>query len=90
MSRLLLLNTDLELGGTPEVIRQLERRLRAAGHAVEVACLGRYGPVAEQIVEQGGVVSAFDRRAMSVVSAVGDLHELIGERKFDRVLSFLM
>lgn len=90
MSRLLLFNTDLELGGTPEVVRQLDRQLRSAGYAVDVACLGRFGPVAEQIVEQGGRVWAFDRRARSVVGAVGDLHELVAERNVDRVLSFLV
>ncbi|MEM6315862.1 MAG: glycosyltransferase family 4 protein [Planctomycetota bacterium] len=90
MSRLLLFNTDLELGGTPEVLRQVERQLRAAGHRVEVACLGRHGPVAEQIVDQGGTVTAFDRRARGVFDAVGDLHELIDDHGVTHVLSFLV
>ena len=49
MRRILLLITDLQIGGTPNVVRELALRLTAAGDVhVEVACLAPWGPVADQ------------------------------------------
>ncbi|MFI5377999.1 MAG: glycosyltransferase family 4 protein [Tepidisphaerales bacterium] len=56
--RLLILVTDLEIGGTPTVVRELAIRLHARGHRVAVACLGRRGPVADQIASAGVDVTA--------------------------------
>lgn len=43
--RLLILNTDLLIGGTPRVVYELAKRLHAPtrGMEVEVACLARAG-----------------------------------------------
>ena len=91
MRRLLLLNTDLEIGGTPTVVRELAVRLRDAGAAqIEVACLGRRGPVADQIAEAGINVTALDARGPSDLLVLRRLIHLISDRKFDTVLSFLV
>lgn len=88
--RLLLFNTDLELGGTPEVVRQLAWHLGERGHIVHVACLGRYGPVAQQIAAAGFDVSAFDLGVRDLPKAVGRLRRLASEARLDAVLSFLV
>lgn len=86
MGRILLFNTDLELGGTPTVVRELARRLPA-----DVACLGRFGPVAEQIAEQDeGHVTAFNLRPRNALTAVRRLRQLVAEREVEVVLSFLV
>ena len=57
--RILLLITDLEIGGTPTVVRELATRLNAPpGVLVEVACLKGWGPVADQLRERGVRVHA--------------------------------
>jgi glycosyltransferase involved in cell wall biosynthesis len=89
---MLLLNTDLELGGTPTVVRELARRLHDPPRLhVEVACLGRWGPVAEQIKGAGIEVTAFGacgpRELRRVVRRLVDL---VRERRIDTVFSFLM
>ena len=90
MSCVLLLNTDLEVGGTPTVVRELARRLPDESMRVEVACLGRFGPVAEQIAADGGRVTAFDLKAWQMPLAVSKLRRLVREREIDAVLSFLV
>jgi len=91
LRRLLLLNTDLEIGGTPTVVRELAIRLRDAGAAqVEVACLGRRGPVADEIAEAGINVTALDARSASDLLVLRRLIRLISDRKFETVLSFLV
>ena len=91
MRRLLLLNTDLEIGGTPTVVRELAIRLRDAGAAqVEVACLGRRGPVADEIAEAGIGVTALDARGPSDLLVLRRLIRLISDRKIETVLSFLV
>ena len=88
--RLLLFNTDLEPGGTPTVVRELARRLRTCETDVEVACLGRSGPVAREIERDGGRVTAFDLGVRGLRSAVRRLRELVLDRRIDVVLSFLV
>ncbi len=90
MSRVLLFNTDLEIGGTPTVVRELARRLPACGVDIEVACLGRFGPTAEQIAGDGGTVHALNARVRQLPSAVQRLRNLVKLEKFDTVLSFLV
>ncbi len=60
-TRILLLITDLKIGGTPTVVRELALRLNAdEDFEVEVACLDGWGPVAEQLQEHGVSVTALE------------------------------
>ena len=90
--RILLLITDLQIGGTPTVVRELAVRLRAAGNAhVEVACLAPRGPVADELAAAGVAVTALG--ASSVVQAIDvvrKLVRLIDRQGIDTVLSFLV
>ncbi|MEL7237415.1 MAG: glycosyltransferase family 4 protein [Planctomycetota bacterium] len=88
--KLLLLNTDLEIGGTPTVVRELARRLPEHGVETSVACLGRVGPVAEQIAGDGIDVTAFDVRPRQILRGVSRLRALVDELQVDAVLSFLV
>jgi glycosyltransferase involved in cell wall biosynthesis len=88
--RLLLLITDLEIGGTPTVVRELSTRLFKAGVDVEVACLSRWGPVADQIKSAGVPVTALDAQGSSDWKVLGRLIHLIRERRFTTVFSFLI
>lgn len=88
--RLLLLNTDLELGGTPTVVRELALRLRSPMLEVEVACLSGWGPVAETLRQAGIQVTALGARHVADVWIIRRLINLIQERRIDTVLSFLL
>ncbi|HET6247914.1 MAG TPA: glycosyltransferase family 4 protein [Tepidisphaeraceae bacterium] len=90
--RILLLITDLQIGGTPTVVRELAIRLNAAGGAnVEVACLGKWGPVADQLARAGVTVTAFGaERTLDLPRTVRRLARLIRQREFDTVFSFLL
>lgn len=87
--RVLMLVTDLEMGGTPVVVREVSTRLRRLMH-VEVACLGGWGPVATQIDERGVGVTALDARSAWDVRVVGRLAQLVRAGDFDVVMSFLL
>lgn len=90
--RILLLNTDLEMGGTPTVVRELARRLHdpARGVHVEVACLGRFGPVADQIKQLGIDVTALGAKKAADLWVIRRLIDLVHERRIDTVFSFLV
>ncbi len=88
--RLLILVTDLEIGGTPTVVRELAIRLHGRGHSVAVACLGRRGPVAEQIAEAGVEVTALGALGRWDFRVFSRLLTLLRTREFDSVLSFLI
>jgi glycosyltransferase involved in cell wall biosynthesis len=89
--RILLLITDLEIGGTPTVVRELAIRLaRLPNVHVEVACLAAWGPVADQLTAAGVTVTALDARGANDLAAIGRLIELIHHREFDTVFSFLI
>ena len=91
MPRILLLITDLQIGGTPTVVRELAIRLAGGGAAVEVACLSPWGPVADQIAAAGIPVTPFNaRRTAALPSVVARLVRLIRRRRFDVVFSFLV
>ncbi|MDB5302044.1 MAG: hypothetical protein JWO87_3707 [Phycisphaerales bacterium] len=92
MRRILLLITDLQIGGTPTVVRELAVRLRAASDAhVEVACLSPWGPVADQLKEAGVTVTPLDARGVFDLSAVvRRLVKLIRSHRIDTVFSFLL
>ncbi len=90
--RILLLNTDLEIGGTPTVVRELAVRLhRPPDVHVEVACLSNWGPVAEQIRAAGVTVTALGlTRSWQLPRAVSGLRWLVREHSIDTVFSFLV
>jgi glycosyltransferase involved in cell wall biosynthesis len=84
--------TDLEIGGTPTVVRELAVRLRDPPDIdVEVACLSKWGPVADELRDAGVTVTALG--ASNVAGAIGTtvgLARLINAHHIDTVLSFLM
>ncbi len=88
--RILLLTTDLEIGGTPTVVRELAVRLATSTSHIEVACLGKWGPVADQLHAGGVEVTALHASSARDFSAIAKLITLIRARKFDTVLSFLV
>lgn len=91
--RILLLITDLQIGGTPTVVRELATRLHrpAEGVHVEVACLKGWGPVADQLRGAGVTVTAFGaRRPWQLPGVVRRLRRLVRERSIDTVFSFLV
>ena len=91
MRRILLLITDLEIGGTPTVVRELAVRLHdPPGVHVEVACLSKWGPVAEQLREAGIEVTALNAQSVRDVGAIVRLIKLIRAHRIDAVLSFLI
>lgn len=88
--RILLLITDLELGGTPIVVRELATRLAPFAH-VEVACLKPAGVVGDQLRERGVAVTSFEaRRSYEIRRTIGRLVDLVRERQIDTVFSFLI
>src|SRR4051812_42229684 len=92
MPRILLLITDLEIGGTPTVVRELAMRLRCPPDVeVEVACLSGWGPTATQIADAGIRVTALDANGVgSLVGVTNRLVRLINTHRVDTVLSFLV
>ena len=89
--RLLLLNTDLEIGGTPTVVRDLAVRLRAASGAhVEVACLAPWGPMADLIQGAGISVTPLNARGAADVRVLPRLVSLLRGHQIDTVFSFLV
>lgn len=92
MRRILLLNTDLKIGGTPTVVRELAWRFAALGDVqVEVASVAPWGPVADQIAATGVAVTALDADdVFDLPGVVGRLVRLVKDRRIDTVLSFLV
>lgn len=90
--RILLFVTDLEIGGTPTVVRELALRLnRPPGVTVEVACLAGWGPVADELRAGGIHVAALGARSYrELLPSVRRLRALLGERRIDTVFSFLV
>jgi len=94
MPRILLLVTDLNIGGTPTVVRELAIRLaplaRASGGDVQVASLAQRGPVSQQIAAAGIAVHALDAKGPRDARVVARLHKLIAREKIDCVFSLLV
>ena len=88
--RILLLTTDLEIGGTPTVVRELALRLHHPPKVVvEVMCLGSPGPSGGPLGQAGVAVRALG------ASGIADLPRVVREvvrsaRRFDTVFSFLV
>jgi len=88
--KILLLITDLEIGGTPTVVRELAIRLNESSD-VTVACLSRQGPVGDQLIARNIPVIAFNaRNARDLFSTTNRLVSLIRKERFDTVFSFLI
>jgi glycosyltransferase involved in cell wall biosynthesis len=89
--RILLLITDLEIGGTPTVVRELAVRLQKdPDFDVHVACLTGSGPVADQLRNRGIPVTALNARSRLDARIVFRLIRLIRQEKIDTVFSFLI
>jgi glycosyltransferase involved in cell wall biosynthesis len=89
--RILLLITDLRIGGTPTVVRELALRLNDPPEVnVEVACLSPWGPVADQLRAGGIEVTALNAKGAGDVGVIGRLIKLIRSRGYDTVFSFLI
>jgi glycosyltransferase involved in cell wall biosynthesis len=90
--RLLLLITDLQLGGTPTVVRELAMRLRQAVPSIhiEVACLAPSGPVADQLRRAGIPMTTLDSRRPTDLRTLPRLVALLRRGQFDTVFSFLI
>jgi glycosyltransferase involved in cell wall biosynthesis len=91
--RILLLITDLQIGGTPTVVRELATRLHdpPRGVHVEVACLSKWGPVADQLRDAGVTVTALGAtRSWELPAVVRRLRRLVRDHATDTVFSFLV
>jgi glycosyltransferase involved in cell wall biosynthesis len=89
--RILLLITDLEIGGTPTVVRELAVRLhRPPEVRVDVACLAGRGPVADQIEDHGIVVKTLDARGAKDLGVFKRFIALLQSESYDTVFSFLI
>jgi hypothetical protein len=67
--RILLLITDLRIGGTPTVVRQLAVRLATdPNFDIHVACLDRWGPVADRLRDRGIPVTALNAGSSERIS----------------------
>jgi glycosyltransferase involved in cell wall biosynthesis len=87
--RILLFLTDLEFGGTPTVVRELALRLRGSAE-VQVACLGKPGPVADQLATAGVTVTALAAAGSADLRVLPRFVHLVREQRFDTVFSFLI
>lgn len=92
MRHILLLITDLQIGGTPTVVREVATRLAALPDVrVEVACLAPWGPMADQISAAGVSVTPLNADdAFDLPLVVGRLVRLVRDQQIDTVLSFLV
>ncbi len=90
--RILLLITDLKVGGTPTVVRELALRLRQAadGADIQVTCLDKLGPVGDQLQNRGVTVTALNAADPRDWSVLPRFVHLLRDRRFDTVFSFLL
>jgi glycosyltransferase involved in cell wall biosynthesis len=89
--RILLLITDLEIGGTPTVVRQLATSLNSdPDFEVQVACLDRAGPLAAQIESAGICVTPLDARGSWDVGVLARFIALGRRERFHTIFSFLV
>jgi glycosyltransferase involved in cell wall biosynthesis len=89
--RILLLITDLEIGGTPTVVRELAVRLRhATGAHIEVAGLSDPGPLCDQLIAQGIECTPLGAHSTMDLKIIPKLHRLLRRQKIDTVVSFLI
>lgn len=90
-TRILLLVTDLQIGGTPTVVRELAVRLaKDREFDVHVACLDRWGPVADQLRDRGIPVTSLNACCRFDLRVVFRLIRLIHRENINTVFSFLI
>jgi len=90
--RILLLITDLEIGGTPTVVRELAIRLSREPWCehVHVACLDKWGPVADQLRGRSIAVTSLGACCRFDIHVIVRLIRLIRRELINTVLSFLI
>ena len=89
--RILLLITDLEIGGTPTVVRELALRLPDETTYVHVASLKSAGPNGAVLAEGGVPVTALRAGpSFTLPLVVRRLRRLIRDERIDTVFSFLV
>jgi glycosyltransferase involved in cell wall biosynthesis len=89
--KILLLITDLEIGGTPTVVRELALRLNdPAKVLIEVACLAPWGPVADDLKAHNIPVHALAVTSVRDLTVILRLISLIRQNAYDTVFSFLI
>ena len=87
--RVLFLITDLQIGGSPRVVRDLAIRLRSSEIETTVACLSSWGPVADELKSAGITVHALGAtRTTQLPRVVRAFRKLAGD--VDVVFSFLV
>jgi phosphatidylinositol alpha-mannosyltransferase len=87
--RVLFFLTDLEIGGTPGVVRELATRLRSPSLQTAVACLTPWGPVAGELEAAGVLVTPLNATSTLHLPAILPRFVRLAA-KFDVVFSFLM
>jgi glycosyltransferase involved in cell wall biosynthesis len=89
--RILLLITDLEIGGTPTVVRELALRLRDDATHVHVASLKGLGPNGAILTARGIPVTALQAgRSFTLPLVIRRLRRLVRDERIDTVVSFLV
>lgn len=89
--QILLVITDLEIGGTPTVVRELATRLRSDDVHIEVVSLKSIGPVGEELIARDVDVTAMNAKGVSSLpAAIRELRRVIADRRIDTVVSFLI
>src|SRR5690349_18498677 len=89
--RILLLITDLEIGGTPTVVREIACRLNNPPDVtIEVACLSSWGPVADELRAAGVTVHALAAQSIRDLGVILRYLALVRRRNYDTVFSFLI
>ncbi len=86
----LLIVTDLEIGGTPLQVYRLAKGLAEIGVRVSVSCLGKWGPVADKIHNLGLPVFPLGAESVRDVAVGVGLPRLIARLRPDICHSFLM
>ena len=88
---ILLLVTDLQIGGTPIVVRELAIRLNAPPAVrVDVACLAGRGPVSGSIGNRRYSRVYPERTGRQRCFDLSRLGKLIADNRYDTVFSFLL
>ena len=90
-TRILLFITDLQIGGTPTVVRELAIRLASdPGFHVHVACLDSSGPVMDRLRDRQISVTSLNACCSLDLRVVFRLIRLIHRENIDTVFSFLI
>lgn len=88
--RVMMLMTDLLIGGVPTVVRQLAAELHRQGVDVQVAALGEWGPAADQIQAQGVRVKALGAKSALNIGVFEALVRHLRQQRTDVLFSVLL